>query len=470
LASLLERTTTALDVSAGDRERARVRRRLVRLYRRRRMRRAVGSSTVAAGMVAGGLRYETNRSEGSGSQPVAVDVVDEAASSGLGVPWSAPMTTMPPSPKVVGRPHSSTWDPILGVDRAAADPAAIYASGRYHLYTTSATHCWGSGDCHELRVPRFVTSDLSQPAQLVGDAMPDLPAWVDDDDPAIWAPSIARIGDQYVLYFAATSGRPGDGGMKCLGAAVAATPQGPFAPLPEPLERTPGYWNIDPYPVAEGDGWYLLWRQDDAANTTGKIVAARLSSDGLNVDASTQRTLLVGEYPWEEGYPQGTGGIGPSENPAMVRHPVTGEWLLTWSANRWETRDYASGLAICAGPLGPAERVSRESPWLRDSSESGSGLTTAAQLSGAGGLSFVTGPGDQLYAVLHAYDGTSQLPGAPRVGWAFRVDADRASSHGYRLTDIERNQAALRSPPVQHQPHSGLAGHRQGRRRGRGGA
>jgi hypothetical protein len=126
----------------------------------------------------------------------------------------------------------------------------------------------------------------------------------------------------------------------------------------------------------------------------------------------------------------------------MVRHPITGEWLLTWSANRWETRDYATGLAICAGPLGPVERVSRESPWMRTTSDPGSGLTTAAQLGGAGGLSFVTGPGDQLYAVLHAYDGTSQAPGARRVGWAFRVEADRASSHGYRLTDIDRSPVA----------------------------
>jgi hypothetical protein len=447
LTSLLQHTTTALDVSAGYRERASVRRRLVQLYRRRKMRRALGSSTLAAGVVAGGLQYGTNRSQGSWSQPVAGDVEDEPESSGLGVSPTAPMTTAPittapSSSTVVERPHSSTWDPALGVDRQAADPAAIYASGQYHLFTTSASHCWGWGDCQDFRVPRFVTSDLSQPAQLVGDAMPELPAWVDDDDAAIWAPSIAHIGDQYVLYFAATSGRPGDGGMKALGAAVAATPEGPFVPLSEPLKRTPGYWNIDPYPVVDGDAWYLLWRQDDAANVSGKIVAARLSYDGLSLDDSTQRTLLVGEYAWEEGHPQSAAGIGPIENPAMVRHPITGEWLLTWSANRWETRDYATGLAICAGPLGPVERVSRESPWMRTTSDPGSGLTTAAQLGGAGGLSFVTGPGDQLYAVLHAYDGTSQAPGARRVGWAFRVEADRASSHGYRLTDIDRSPVA----------------------------
>jgi hypothetical protein len=60
-------------------------------------------------------------------------------------------------------------------------------------------------------------------------------------------------------------------------AATSLSPAVPFAPLPQPLHCTPGHWSIDPYPVTDGHRWYLLWRQDDGANVTGRIVGARLS-------------------------------------------------------------------------------------------------------------------------------------------------------------------------------------------------
>ena len=157
--------------------------------------------------------------------------------------------------------------------------------------------------------------------------------------------------------------------------------------------------------------------------------------------------MLVGEYPWEEGHADAP-GIGPIENPALARHPATGEWLLTWSANRWETPAYATGLAICQGPLGPCHRVSRTSPWLRTSSDAGI-ITTTASFGGAGGLSFVAGPDGQLCVVFHAYSGSGQAPHARRVGWLYRVESDAEaeaavdSAQGYRLVEIVGNQSAV---------------------------
>ena len=116
---------------------------------------------------------------------------------------------------------------------------------------------------------------------------------------------VARVGDGYVLWFAATSGRRGDGRAKCLGAAVAPAPDAPFVPLPAPLHCTPGYWSIDPSPVASEAGLVLLWRQDDARHLTGAIVAAPLRADGLALAGPPTR-LLTGEHPWEEGHPHGT--------------------------------------------------------------------------------------------------------------------------------------------------------------------
>lgn len=121
----------------------------------------------------------------------------------------------------------------------------------------------------------------------------------------------------------------------------------------------------------------------------------------------------------------------------MARHPATGRWLLTWSANRWETPDYATGLAVCSGPLGPCRRISRGAPWLRASTDPG--IATSAGSAGAGGLSLVTDPNGNLYAVFHAYAGSGRAP-SPRVGWAYRVEP--AGDAGYRLVEIAGNQPA----------------------------
>jgi hypothetical protein len=242
---------------------------------------------------------------------------------------------------------------------------------------------------------------------------------------------VQRIGDRYVMYFAATGGD----GLKCLGAAVAPTPDGPFLPLPDPLRCSDHYWAIDPYPVQDGDDRYLLWRQDDRDHPTGRIVVAPLRADGLAL-AGRPHTLLTGSDDWEQGG-TGTAGIGPVENPAMVRHPVTGEWLLTWSANRWETRSYATGIARCAGPLGPCERIGDgDDPWLRTSTDPA--IATSAVFGGAGGMSFAVGPDGRLYAVFHAYRDAGHDPD-PRLTWAYRVDVDPGTG-GYRLIEVPGNQ------------------------------
>jgi hypothetical protein len=126
---------TVGDVATGSRPAGRtaVRRRVALLRRRRRLRRMLGSSTLAAGMVAGGL---PSRFDGHTS-PVATAPATSAARRG-----AAPPTARAASPRAPAQPAIS-WsrDPGEGVDREAADPGALYADGGFRVYATSATHC-----------------------------------------------------------------------------------------------------------------------------------------------------------------------------------------------------------------------------------------------------------------------------------------------------------------------------------------
>ena len=345
--------------------------------------------------------------------------------------------------------QSWSYDSFWKIDRPLADPALIYADGTFDVYTTSATECI-PGSCQTYWVPRFTSPSLSATATLQADAMPGLPPWVDPGNRAIWAPSVARIGASYVMYFAATAVQGPNPGAKCVGAATSRTPAGPFISTGEPLVcASRGYWALDAYVMSDGTRWFLLWREDDAAHVSGKIVGAELSADGLGFEGEPKRTILTGQFPWEDGSrheppaPSDNGrrlpagatrnptGIGPIENPAMVRNPDTGQWLLTWSANRWDTADYATGLATCDGPLGPCQQVSRDQPWLCTSRDPS--IDTSAVFTGAGGLAFVTGPDGHLYAMFHAYRGSGPPTDETRIGWAYRV----VGSHGtYRLTEF----------------------------------
>jgi hypothetical protein len=49
------------------------------------------------------------------------------------------------------------------------------------------------------------------------------------------------------------------------------------------------------------------------------------------------------------------------------------------------------------------------------------------------------GPDGALHALLHAYRGAEAAAPAPRVAWAYRVEA--IGSGAYRLVDIARNRS-----------------------------
>ena len=78
--------------------------------------------------------------------------------------------------------------------------------------------------------------------QRIGDAMPVKPKWVNDTQD-FWAPHVSEHDGKFYMYFSGEGNQP-EG--KCLGAAVADQPEGPFIPQEKPMLCGDGFVNIDP--------------------------------------------------------------------------------------------------------------------------------------------------------------------------------------------------------------------------------
>ncbi len=249
-----------------------------------------------------------------------------------------------------------------------ADPFVLAVGPTFYLYTTNT---------RDANVP-VLRSVGAVVGQQLGDALPELPEW--SEPGLVWAPSVLRREGGYVLYYT-TVHNPS--GRMCISVATSGSPEGPFAddssqPLVCQLELG---GSIDPSPFVDDDGsTWLTWKSDgNCCDIPTRIWSQRLSDDGLRLEGSPVELLTTSED-WE----------GPLvEAPSMFGHDDS-YWLL-YSANRWDTADYAVGIARCESPSGPCTKVGDR--WL-----DGHGSAT-----GPGGAeAFVHPRGDQ-WVVYHAW-------------------------------------------------------------------
>lgn len=236
-------------------------------------------------------------------------------------------------------------------------------------------------------------------------AMPSLPAWVDPTperpgESDIWAPTVIKIGNQYVMWFGghhrdATTDEDND---QCIGRALASSPMGPYSPEAQPvycglppegagngLPASNGFGRgaLDPQVFrAPGGALYLLVA---ITRTEANIGILRLGADGsVQGGRNAGPTILQSvAYPWHDGTDDGTRQGGFLENPSMVFEPQTGTYLLFYSAGRWDSASYNTGFARCATPTGPCTPDPR-----------GPFLTSGPGRTGPGGLTaFATSDG-----------------------------------------------------------------------------
>jgi beta-xylosidase len=263
------------------------------------------------------------------------------------------------------------------------DPFVLKVGRTYYAYATN-----GNGK----NVQTLTSADLVH-WRSGPDAIPETASWGFHGE--VWAPEVLRRRDgTYVLYYTVS---------KCIGAATAKRPLGPFVDTSKrPLVCQPGAGgSIDASPFRDRDGkLWLVWKNDgNAIAQPTWIWSQRLSADGLAL-VGRRAKIERNDAPWESSV---------VEAPMLWRH--AGRLYLLYSGNVYSGSGYAVGYATCASPLGPC-RDAPENPILK----------SACRASGPGHNSLIVVRG-QTWIVYHAW-----LPGNAgdkRVLWIDRLDWKR---------------------------------------------
>ncbi len=240
-----------------------------------------------------------------------------------------------------------------------AAPSIVHVASTYYAYATNL-----DGD----NLPMMTSSDLStwrahQAWPLsrgfsswrgYNDAMPFPARWAarrGNGKPGVWAPSVIRAGGRWVDAYAVQMYRNSQ--RHCLTLATSPSPAGPFRDRshgPLYCSSDPN-GSIDPSWLSWNGRLYLVWK--NAGVKGGKptrIMVRRMTADGGGFMPGTRaHVLLQTARPWE-------GNVIEAPSPIVFG----GRIYLFYSGNLYRGAHYAIGYAICAGPLGPCTRGSRE--------------------------------------------------------------------------------------------------------------
>ncbi len=235
------------------------------------------------------------------------------------------------------------------VDHDAPDPAIMKAGdGFYYAYTTQ------SGWPTLLQIPALRSRDLIH-WKLVGDVFPENADWVTVD---VWAPHATRIGNDYLLFYAAR--QYGRGGF-AIGVAKSSSPTGPFKDKGMPLIRDRGFVAIDPFAISAPDGNnYIYWGSD-----SDPIRVQELSPDGMSVVGKPKAVLYPSEENEYEGLVEGAWVVYRNGNYYLM---YSGDACCEPETPSDPPPHYAVMVARSKSPLGPFTKY-EGNPILESSEE-----------------------------------------------------------------------------------------------------
>ena len=250
------------------------------------------------------------------------------------------------------------------------DPDVIRVGSIYYGYATNSA----AGNIQMIQSTDLVHWTVD------GNALPHIASWAQSG--ATWAPGVMELQNTFVLYYAAVDGLTG---KECISVAVATGPRGPFvdtsaAPLVCQLNLG---GSIDPSPFLSAAGTpYLVWKSQGANGQPPTIWSQQLAADGTAVAGGSPQALLIPSQAWE-------GGV--VEGPFVL--PWSGRYYLFYSANNWDSANYAIGVAVCQGPTGPCSKPFDHSIVV----------SQGTAVAGPGGPSLFTDPQGKLWMAFHSW-------------------------------------------------------------------
>jgi beta-xylosidase len=243
------------------------------------------------------------------------------------------------------------------LDANFPDPFVARFGKTFHAYATG--HRTAAGQVNVQHIRSANLTEWSASAEAFPHA--NLPAWVDREHPQVWAPEVMEVAGRYVLYFNARHDvltrveKPPEEGRAmqrhCLGAAVAARPEGPFVGIDAPLvcqEFADGVIDAGIFRDGPGGALYVYYKDDGNCCGRGSAIYAQgLSPDGLAALGAPVKLVANNDSPethddWE---------WLVVEAPTMVKRG--GAYYLFYSGNFFGNRNYAVGYLSCASPRGP---------------------------------------------------------------------------------------------------------------------
>ncbi len=237
---------------------------------------------------------------------------------------------------------------------------------------------------------------------LSHDGLPGLPKWASLTGGLTWAPEVAEIGGQFVMYYVAHD-KTSD--KQCVGVATAPKPAGPFRDTnAQPLVCQADLGGtIDPDVFSASGKLYLYFKNDgNCCSIPTHIYGQQLAPDGLSL-VGKPAALIANDNAWERDV---------VEAPTMFQH--AGHYYLFFSGNDYGGIDYAVGYATCDTPLGPCQQAP-ENPILH------SNMTINPPIVGPGHQTLLQ-LGDQTWIVYHVWEIAGGARGSRRFMWLSRVD------------------------------------------------
>ena len=224
------------------------------------------------------------------------------------------------------------------IDHDFPDPSPLRASDGYYAYSSqhTTTERWA-------HVPVARSVNLID-WQLLGDAMPERPAWSAKRWEFAWAPHVVEHGGRYVMFYSAM---PDTATGMCIGVATAPHPRGPFVDIGQPIAGGPGFITIDPMAFHDpvSGGWFLYWGGDYAPIYVQELEASLLR-------------MVAGTTPLEVLYPD-TGAPYERLVEGAFLHYRDGWYYLFYSGDDFggDPPNYAVLVARSRTPRGPFEKL-----------------------------------------------------------------------------------------------------------------